>query len=147
MSGSDEDMSADANISSGSDTSYSPPSQLVPQLTVPYHSPINMDISLHGMVSMVFISTTVTHKLYFFLNFSLSKPRVQPIENCAILHNFLRNNIFLLTYCNARAHCKRFRHVVWAGFSPFILRLVIIVIPFILVTSSPDARKLLLSEI
>lgn len=53
MSGSDEDMSANSNVSSEIANSCSPPSQIVPQLTMPS---IIKDVSLHGMVSVLFIS-------------------------------------------------------------------------------------------
>lgn len=47
MSGRDEDMSAISNILSAPEISYSPPSQMVPQLTMPS---TNKDVSLHGTV-------------------------------------------------------------------------------------------------
>lgn len=99
MSGSDEDMSTNSNISSAPESSYSPPSQLVPQLTV---SPINTDISLHGVVSIVYITVilimiTRTYYRFIFPRFFFSwKPRVQPIENSAILQNFFKHNLFIL---------------------------------------------------
>lgn len=74
MSGSDEDMSTNSNISNVTESSYSPPSQLVPQLTV---SPMNTDISLHGVVSIVYIAVIlimITHTTVpFFLDFFFKK--------------------------------------------------------------------------
>lgn len=63
MSGSDEDMSANSNISSTPENSGSP-LQLVPQLTMP---PMNTDAYFHGMVSIVFIIMIIliTQSMFF----------------------------------------------------------------------------------